>query len=41
MDITTQDVKGNCGDLKVLGKGDFKVLMKWRTKLREEVSTLL
>ena len=37
MDITTEDVKANCEDLKVLGKGDFKVLMKWRTALREEV----
>ena len=37
MDITTSDVKANCEDLKVLGKGDFKILMKWRTALREEV----
>jgi AdoMet-dependent rRNA methyltransferase SPB1 len=35
--ITTADVKANCEDLKVLGKGDFKTLMKWRTALREEV----
>jgi AdoMet-dependent rRNA methyltransferase SPB1 len=37
MDITTDDVKANCDDLKVLGKGDFKTLLKWRLKLREEV----
>ncbi|KAJ3570254.1 hypothetical protein NP233_g4529 [Leucocoprinus birnbaumii] len=37
MDITTLDVKENCQDLKVLGKGDFKTLMKWRLKLREEL----
>lgn len=37
MDVTTADVKENCKDLKVLGKGDFKTLMKWRVALREEV----
>ncbi|KAL7285148.1 hypothetical protein ACG7TL_000240 [Trametes sanguinea] len=37
MDITTADVKANCEDLKVLGKGDFKALIKWRTALREEL----
>lgn len=37
MDITTRDVKENCQDLKVLGKGDFKALIKWRIRLREEV----
>jgi len=36
-DITTDDVKANCDDLKVLGKGDFKALIKWRLALREEV----
>ncbi|KAI7903439.1 Spb1 C-terminal domain-containing protein [Cokeromyces recurvatus] len=35
-DITTEDVKVNCEDLKVLGKGDFKVLLKWRATIREE-----
>jgi len=39
LDITTDDVKANCDDLKVLGKGDFKALIKWRIALREEVST--
>jgi len=37
MDFTTSDVKANCDDLKVLGKGDFKALLKWRLALREEV----
>ncbi|KAI0080260.1 hypothetical protein K474DRAFT_1657968 [Panus rudis PR-1116 ss-1] len=37
LDITTPDVVANCEDLKVLGKGDFKILMKWRTALREEL----
>ncbi|KAF5313238.1 hypothetical protein D9619_003262 [Psilocybe cf. subviscida] len=35
--ITTPDVLANCEDLKVLGKGDFKTLMKWRLALREEI----
>ncbi|KAF9822007.1 hypothetical protein IEO21_00001 [Rhodonia placenta] len=37
LDITTSDVVANCEDLKVLGKGDFKALMRWRTALREEI----
>lgn len=41
MDITTHDIKANCDDLKVLGKGDFKALLKWRLALREEVSISL
>ena len=36
--LTSEDVKANLDDLKVLGKGDFKALLKWRTALREEVS---
>jgi AdoMet-dependent rRNA methyltransferase SPB1 len=38
LNITSPDVQASCGDLKVLGKGDFKNLLKWRTALREEVS---
>ncbi|ESK98299.1 rrna methyltransferase [Moniliophthora roreri MCA 2997] len=34
--ITTDDVKTNCEDLKVLGKSDFKSLLKWRLAVREE-----
>jgi AdoMet-dependent rRNA methyltransferase SPB1 len=37
LDTTSSDVKANCDDLKVLGKGDFKALLKWRLALREEV----
>ncbi|PFH54571.1 hypothetical protein AMATHDRAFT_130 [Amanita thiersii Skay4041] len=37
MDVTTADVKPNCDDLKVLGKGDFKTLIKWRLALRQEL----
>ncbi|THG99899.1 hypothetical protein EW026_g2532 [Hermanssonia centrifuga] len=36
-EVTTTDVKENCRDLKVLGKGDFKALIRWRTALREEI----
>ena len=41
IDLTTEDVKANCEDLKVLGKGDFKTLIKWRLALREEVDLTL
>jgi AdoMet-dependent rRNA methyltransferase SPB1 len=34
---TTTDVKANLDDLKLLGKGDFKTLMKWRIAIREEI----
>ncbi|THH15180.1 hypothetical protein EW146_g5259 [Bondarzewia mesenterica] len=37
LDITKPDVKANFDDLKVLGKGDFKALLRWRTALREEI----
>lgn len=40
LDITSSDVQANCEDLKVLGKGDFKALLKWRTTLREEVCNI-
>ncbi|ORX39866.1 putative RNA methyltransferase [Kockovaella imperatae] len=33
---TTSDVVANFADLKVLGKGDFKLLMKWRLAIRLE-----
>ncbi|KAI8994651.1 Spb1 C-terminal domain-containing protein [Pilobolus umbonatus] len=36
-DITTEDIKVNCEDLKVLGKGDFKALLKWRSTIRDEL----
>ncbi|ORY33813.1 putative RNA methyltransferase [Naematelia encephala] len=34
---TTPDILSNFSDLKVLGKGDFKALMKWRLALRLEL----
>ncbi|KAL1740567.1 FtsJ-like methyltransferase-domain-containing protein, partial [Schizophyllum fasciatum] len=37
LDITKPDIKANCDDLKVLGKGDFKTILKWRTALREDL----
>jgi AdoMet-dependent rRNA methyltransferase SPB1 len=37
LSITSTDVKANVEDLKVLGKGDFKALLKWRLALRQEV----
>ncbi|CAM9283832.1 unnamed protein product [Discosporangium mesarthrocarpum] len=30
---TTEEIKGLCADLRVLGKGDFRQLVKWRLKL--------
>lgn len=41
MNITSPDIKANFEDLKVLGKGDFKALLKWRLALREEVGFFL
>jgi len=32
---TTEDIKIACGDLKVLGKTDFKKLLKWRIAMRD------
>lgn len=40
-EMTTTDIRANLDDLKVLGKGDFKALLKWRLSLREQVHTLL
>lgn len=41
LNVTTEEIKANCDDLKVLGKGDFKALMKWRIALREEVCSFI
>ncbi|KAJ3547576.1 hypothetical protein NMY22_g1589 [Coprinellus aureogranulatus] len=35
--ITKEEIKACCDDLKVLGKGDFKALLKWRLAIREEL----
>ena len=35
--LTDDDIKVACKDLKVLGKKDFKNLLKWRASLREEM----
>ncbi|EME86703.1 uncharacterized protein MYCFIDRAFT_77468 [Pseudocercospora fijiensis CIRAD86] len=32
---TTEEVRENCEDLKVLGRKEFKVLLRWRLKARE------
>ena len=32
---TTQEIRTCCNDLKVLGRRDFKLLLKWRLKVRE------
>ena len=34
---TTQEIKDLCSDLHVIGKRDFKTLLKWRLSLRKEV----
>ncbi|KAH6686702.1 AdoMet-dependent rRNA methyltransferase spb-1 [Plectosphaerella plurivora] len=33
--ITTDEIRINCADLKVLGRKDFKLLLRWRLKVRE------
>ncbi|KAH0838389.1 FtsJ-domain-containing protein [Lanmaoa asiatica] len=37
LSITTPDIKVNFEDLKVLGKGDFKALLRWQIAVREEL----
>ncbi|CAG9999936.1 unnamed protein product [Clonostachys byssicola] len=32
---TTAEIRDYCNDLKVLGRRDFKILLKWRLKVRE------
>lgn len=32
---TTQEIRNCCADLKVLGRADFKRLLRWRLKVRE------
>lgn len=35
MDITTSEIKSCCADLQVLGKKDFRALLRWRLAARE------
>ncbi|GAU42160.1 hypothetical protein TSUD_89590 [Trifolium subterraneum] len=37
-DLTTEEVKALCEDLRVLGKQDFKHLLKWRIHIRKALS---
>ncbi|CAN8273896.1 unnamed protein product [Cochlearia groenlandica] len=37
-DLTTEEIKILCDDLPVLGKNDFKHLMKWRLQIRKALS---
>lgn len=37
-DLTTEEVKILCDDLRVLGKQDFKHLLKWRMRIRKALS---
>ncbi|CAA7060282.1 unnamed protein product [Microthlaspi erraticum] len=37
-DLTTEEIKILCGDLHVLGKNDFKHLLKWRMQLRKALT---
>ncbi|KAG8368223.1 hypothetical protein BUALT_Bualt15G0022800 [Buddleja alternifolia] len=36
--LTTEEVKALCDDLRVLGKQDFKYLLKWRMHIRKALS---
>lgn len=38
--LTTGEIKACVDDLKVLGKKDFKMLLKYRTEIREDVRTM-
>ncbi|XP_020217180.1 adoMet-dependent rRNA methyltransferase spb1 [Cajanus cajan] len=37
-ELTTEEVKSLCDDLRVLGKQDFKHLLKWRIHIRKALS---
>lgn len=37
LDVTTEGIKESMKDLKILGKSEFKKLLKWRTAVREEL----
>ncbi|CAL9233095.1 unnamed protein product [Arabidopsis halleri] len=37
-DLTTEEIKTLCDDLPVLGKNDFKHILKWRMQIRKALS---
>ncbi|KAL9248474.1 AdoMet-dependent rRNA methyltransferase spb1-like protein [Drosera capensis] len=37
--LTTEEVKASCDDLRVLGKQDFKNLLKWRVAIRKVLAS--
>ena len=37
---TTGEIRALCDDLRVLGKGDFKALLRWRKKMRDWLKEL-
>ena len=39
--FTSADIKASVEDLRVLGKKDFKILLKYRIAIREDVSPSL
>ncbi|KAL2609813.1 hypothetical protein R1flu_028386 [Riccia fluitans] len=38
--LTTQEIKTLCEDLRVINKQDFKLLLKWRLKVRDALKVL-
>lgn len=42
--LTTEEVKACCADLRLLNKGDFKMLLKWRLEMlkthKEEIKQM-
>ena len=34
--LTTEEVKACCADLRLLNKGDFKMLLKWRLEMLKQ-----
>lgn len=39
--LTTEEVRACCSDLRVLNKGDFKLLLKWRLQMLKEKKDLI
>eukprot|EP00889_Picochlorum_renovo_P008697 jgi/Picre1/35727/NNA_003187.t1 len=39
--VTTQEIKTLCSDLQVLGRSEFKQLLKWRLTVKKDVDKLL